>query len=319
MSPQFLTRRALTVVLALLPLIAATGQSKFLIAHSPVVGNGGGLWVLEEPMNEPRRILDHNEGIWNAQWSPDGTRIAFSSASRDGTVGEVYVVDADGRNLQRLTDHPALDYQPSWSPDGKRIVFSSRRNGRFGLFVMDADGRNVELLTNESDVKPSWSPDGNYIAFISFRTRTPDMFVMRSDGTDVTNVTNSPIEDEQPGGPAPNWSRDSYRLMTYSSMGILMVDRDGSNYQRLFPGFPAFWHGDPIWSPDERRIAYYQWVGDNSHLYTMNLDGSDIRPLLSEGSSSLYSWFDPGVLPVSPNGKRPFTWGWLKELGTSRR
>ncbi len=47
-----------------------------------------------------------------ATWSPDGTRIAFSS-SRDGNL-EIYVMNADGRNVTRLTDDPAHDRNPDW-------------------------------------------------------------------------------------------------------------------------------------------------------------------------------------------------------------
>ena len=45
-------------------------------------------------------------------WSPDGTKIAFSS-DRDGQQ-EIYVMDADGSNQRRLTDNPARDESAEW-------------------------------------------------------------------------------------------------------------------------------------------------------------------------------------------------------------
>ena len=47
-------------------------------------------------------------------WSPDGGRIAFSSA-RDGN-SEIYVMNADGSGQTRLTDDPENDREPSWAP-----------------------------------------------------------------------------------------------------------------------------------------------------------------------------------------------------------
>ncbi len=47
-------------------------------------------------------------------WSPDGSRIAFTS-DRDGNA-EVYVMNADGSDLTRLTNNPAEDDAPAWSP-----------------------------------------------------------------------------------------------------------------------------------------------------------------------------------------------------------
>lgn len=47
-------------------------------------------------------------------WSPDGTRIAFSS-NRDGNF-EIYLMDADGSNQTRLTNNSATDTNPDWGP-----------------------------------------------------------------------------------------------------------------------------------------------------------------------------------------------------------
>ena len=48
-------------------------------------------------------------------WSPDSTRIAFSS-NRDGNF-EIYAMGDDGSNPVRLTDDPANDLDPTWSPE----------------------------------------------------------------------------------------------------------------------------------------------------------------------------------------------------------
>ncbi len=45
-------------------------------------------------------------------WSPDGTKIAFSS-DRDGQQ-EIYVMNADGTRPRRLTDNPARDESADW-------------------------------------------------------------------------------------------------------------------------------------------------------------------------------------------------------------
>ena len=46
------------------------------------------------------------------EFSPDGTKIAFSSA-RDGQQ-EIYVMNADGSHPRQLTDDPARDESPDW-------------------------------------------------------------------------------------------------------------------------------------------------------------------------------------------------------------
>jgi len=51
---------------------------------------------------------------WLPSWSPDGSKIAFSS-SRDGDF-EIYVMDTDGSNVTRITDNEVADLVPTWSP-----------------------------------------------------------------------------------------------------------------------------------------------------------------------------------------------------------
>jgi Tol biopolymer transport system component len=46
-------------------------------------------------------------------WSPDGTKIAFSS-NRDGNY-EIYVMDTDGSNVQRLTNTPEDEFESDWT------------------------------------------------------------------------------------------------------------------------------------------------------------------------------------------------------------
>lgn len=48
------------------------------------------------------------------RWSPDGSRIAFSSR-RDGNF-EIYVMSADGSSPMNLTNDPGSDQSPIWAP-----------------------------------------------------------------------------------------------------------------------------------------------------------------------------------------------------------
>ena len=50
-----------------------------------------------------------------AGWSPDSSRIAFSSTRDDGNF-EVYVMNADGSNQTNLTNNPGIDGLAAWSP-----------------------------------------------------------------------------------------------------------------------------------------------------------------------------------------------------------
>jgi TolB protein len=86
-------------------------------------------------------------------WSPDGSRIAFSSPEfgvHKGISSNVFTVRPDGSGLVMLTHsrggkiNNGLD---SWSPDGKKIAFASNRSGKFEIYVMNANGTGVAQVT----------------------------------------------------------------------------------------------------------------------------------------------------------------------------
>jgi Tol biopolymer transport system component len=87
-------------------------------------------------------------------WSPDGSRIAFSSPEfgerRGGISSNVFTVRPNGSGLVKLTNsaggkiNNGLD---SWSPDGKKIAFVSNRTGKYEIYVMNANGSSVTQVT----------------------------------------------------------------------------------------------------------------------------------------------------------------------------
>ena len=90
-------------------------------------------------------------------WSPDGSKLAFTS-NRDGNA-EIYVMNRDGSGVQRLTNHPSIDVTPTWSPTGTQLAFTSDRSGTPQIYIVNADGTQLQQITRESYCdRPTWSP-----------------------------------------------------------------------------------------------------------------------------------------------------------------
>ncbi len=206
-------------------------------------------------------------------WSPDGTRIVFSSHIDDNL--EIYIMNADGSNPTRLTDNPAADLISTFSPDGTRIAFDSDRDGNWEIYVMKADGSNQTRLTNNParDMFPSWSLDGTRIVFQSNRDGNWEIYTMNADGSNPKRLTDNPAYDGN-----PCWSPDSNRIVFVSGRDktrgeIYIMNTDGSNQARLTDNPAGI--GNPWWSPDGTKIAFNSNRDGNQEIYTMNADGSN--------------------------------------------
>jgi Tol biopolymer transport system component len=215
----------------------------------------------------------------NAQFSPDGSRIAFES-NRSGETQEIWVAQADGSNPVQMTSNLGR-YQggPRWSPDGRWIAFHSQgRDGQWDVYVMDASGgrpRRIGPKPSANSV-PSWSRDGKWIYFCSDRTgrfetwRTPfaggvaEQITKEGgfaaaesvDGTALfyTKAVSSPLFSKPLSGGAERQSLDwvSPRAFFPVDDGIYYIGRRSDNGQ----------------SP----LQFFQFSSQTSRLLT-NIDG----------------------------------------------
>ena len=185
-------------------------------------------------------------------WSPDGSKIAFTSMDSDYSTAVIYVMNADGTGQTCLTNNSLISGSPSWSPDGSKIAFTSMDSdyGTAVIYVMNADGTGQTCLTDDSfnSAWLSWSPDGSKIAFMSDRTGLYyEIYVMNTDGTGQTCLT-----DDSFNSLSPSWSPDGSKIAFMSDREdgnneIYVMNADGTGQTCLTDdSFNSAW---PSWSP----------------------------------------------------------------------
>ena len=252
------------------------------------------IWTSNPDLSHQVQLTHGPDDGWWPTWSPDGTRIAFSSTRSDPDpsdgieVQDVFTMRADGTGVRKLTDTVGWSGNPSWSPDGRTIVFSSTRDSDpqiQGIYVMASNGRGpITALTHPAASSigqelPRYAPDGKRIVFTDYRlvpAADPDdppeeqsaLFTIRPDGRDLRQLTSWDLH-----GGDPDWSPDGKRIVFTARLAehqhvqtVMVIDANGQHLRELSQGDGVFNDETPDfifsesfnagWSPDGSWIVF---------------------------------------------------------------
>jgi tricorn protease len=165
--PASLTALLLFVPLAA-PALPAEAQDTRLVREPAISAEhiaftyGSDLWIVSRDGGDARRLTSTPAVVSGPHFSPDGRRIAFTSAQSG--VPHVHVVDVEGGDPVRLTWYPSASEARGWTPDGARILYSSAResapSGYTRLWTVPVDGGPSTLLPAPFGFRGDFAPDG---------------------------------------------------------------------------------------------------------------------------------------------------------------
>jgi len=231
-------------------------------------------------------------------WSPDGTRIAFTSDAGPSGLPNVWIMNADGSNAFQVTNDPVWGAGVTWSPGGTQLAYVRQVPGvtmglQFDIFVINTDGTGPTNITNSDfdEIEPAWSPDGARIAFAGVRPETY-----------LDPVTGAPVAGAQ-------WE-------------IVTVDPDGSGEQILSAGDRGSLRAQyleedrgPAWSPDGSKLVFMSQDQIPSccgpwQIWAVNRDGSGISNLTNDATvNDLFPSWSPDGATILFSGTRDSTVG----------
>jgi serine/threonine protein kinase len=252
------------------------------------------LWVYDVLSGAGQRLTYDDELNQVPIWTPDGSRILFSS-TRDaprpasysgGWLGNVYSVPADGSGpAQRMTTSEDNQVLTGIAPD-RRALYTKAIDGATHWEIMmlptDGSGEPRPLVTGpfrrgSGDI----SPDGRWLAYRSDETGEFEIYVQPFPGPGAR------VPVSIGGGDEPVWSADSRELFYLGADDMMMA---------------ATISGTSAPQVTERRALFsagvYRRAGGNPRQYHVAPDGRFLMmrvPGLGEDASELtvvLNWFE---------------------------
>jgi Tol biopolymer transport system component len=186
------------------PAISRDGRR---MAYARKVGGNLDIWELpvsasEEAAGTATKLVSSSRDQFAPQFSPDGSKVAFSSGRAE--VSEIWVCNRDGSGCTQLTwTDSANTGDPSWSPDGRSLAYYSTLGGRARIYTIPAQGGEAHPVTPEGmdALHPCWSHDGKWIYFTSRQDGAYQVWKIALQG-------GRPLQVTQQGGYGPAESPD---------------------------------------------------------------------------------------------------------------
>jgi TolB protein len=287
------------------------GANGKLVVQRPA-GKQMDVWTVAADGSGEHRILGTRRFEEEAKWSPDGKRLAFALSPASGFPTNIWTVNASGGDARQVTDFSSISTAPAWAADGGRIGFFTLKDFAppsedkppppAELYSIGADGKQLRRLTHDRLIQTdiAYSPDGKWIAYDQWRPvkSLPGVYdmalmVSRPDGSkprELTHITGS--RDTFNASWSPDGESVVFEIAAPFKQGekqresdLGVIRRDGTHERRLTRTRALEYQ--PTWSPDGERIAFvgdlhrrkgpHERGGRDAELYTMAVDGSDIR------------------------------------------
>ena len=193
------------------------------------------IWILEFARDSTTRFTFDSRTEVFPIWSPDTTRIAFSS-NREGQMNIYEKLSTGVGNETELVKVPAEPkFVNDWSRDGRFILYhtlSGKTRSDIWVAPLFGDRQPMPFLqTQFGEREARFSPNGRWIAYTSDETGPRELFVQSFP------AGGGKWQISQGGAGPPEWRADGKELFYVSGDKVMVVDvkTDGDVFEAGTP------------------------------------------------------------------------------------
>jgi eukaryotic-like serine/threonine-protein kinase len=189
-----------------------------------------GIWLIECDRNVATPLSSDPSLQACPLWSPDGSRIAFSS-NRKGRM-DIFVKNANGIGEETALVESEVDqWTKDWSKDDRYIAHGDS-TGHIYALPLFGDRKSFPIVPSSANLNmPAFSFDGKWVAYSSDESGTYQVYVVSFPAADQRRTVSTG------GGVQPRWRQDGKELYYLTLDGKMMaVDIKGEN--KIEPGIP---------------------------------------------------------------------------------
>jgi hypothetical protein len=163
-------------------------------------------------------------------WTPDGTRIAFTSY-KSHMANLSWGSASDPSDEEPLVKEGNRQYATSFSPDGQRLAYTEFHpdtGADIWVVPLKGDRTPVAIVRTEFDeYQARFSPDGRWLAYTSERSGRPEVYIQGYP------EAGRPVRISSDGGWSPAWRGDGGELYYRNGNRVMAASVGGGRDARF--------------------------------------------------------------------------------------